>query len=421
MCSEPQKRRRVPSALVVITAILVPRLIYLKLLPIKALSHDLYAWLKVAGVLADGGNPYAETHLINYPPFWLQFVFLFTQIDLRFGIAFVLQVRLFLIACECLIACLVLVLARKHLNVKRPAAWVIGVICVNPICILLSVQHGNFDVLLGLWVLLFAWCLLDFHCSDSPGKADTWLLACLFLGIGILTKTVPFVLVPLLFYRSRRLSATTRLLGLILTFAPVILGMSVIFALAPKPVFEHVVCYRSIPGFFGFSGLFGMAGFDALNELYARVFPLLMIAALVWLGRWFSQLRAELSKQDLLLVCALILVAVPLFGPGYSPQYIYWFLPLLLLLAMREDFGWRPTLCALLVLAIPTYLAEYALLGSHGAFLIRWLELESFRPLSDALGRPAGQPLLRLPLFAGYLAFFIRGCRVLAKGTSRAE
>ena len=401
--------------LLVIAALVLPRLLLMAVLPLSALSHDIYAWTQVAEVLARGGNPYAETHLINYPPFWLQLIFLFTQLDLRFGIGFLLQIRLLLILCECVTACLLLVLARKHLRVRNATVWILGGLSLNPICILLTVQHGNFDALVGVWILLFVWCLLDHHRDNEVRPSDSWLLACLFLGLGILTKTVPFVLTPLLFYRSKQLSRTTRLIGMSLVFGPVALGMSVIFALAPGPVFRHVIAYRSIPGNFGISGLLRIAGLDSLNLLYPPLFTLVLLAALVLLAIILYRLDADLSPHDVLLLCSLILVGIPLLGPGYSPQYVCWYLPMLILLAVRPDFGWRPALLVLFGVGSLTYLVEYSLIQSHGAFLIRGFGCQALEPMGAALSSPAVQTLTRLPLFAAYGVFFARGCAVLRR------
>lgn len=398
------------DALLAVLLTLLARAAYLVVLPASSLSHDLYAWQQVAQVLVGGQNPYAETHLINYPPLWLQCIFVLVRVTMWTGgdgETFLVLVRVLLIACECVCVVLVLMISYRRFQSGTALKWVVVGIALNPVCILLSVQHGNFDVIVGVWVLLFVLCLMDFC---AAGETESWLFACLCLGLAILTKTVPFVLLPLLFYRSGRLSRKAKALGGVLALGPVTLGMSVIFALAPAGVSRNVLAYRSIPGFFGITGLVEMIGLSQVNVVYGRLFPILLLVGLVAAGRAFARLRVVLDDQFVILACVLLLLAVPLFGPGYSPQYIYWFLPLLLLLASPDDSRWRPLVRALLLVALATYLVEYALFLSHGAFLIRACGMVGLRPLADALGSRTGQTLVRLPLFAVYLLFFATGC-----------
>src|SRR6185503_8397760 len=112
---------------------------------------------------------------------------------------------------------------------KATAILVVG-ICVNPIAVLLICQHGNFDVLVGLWVVLFLTHLVLFQRGE---EARDFLAACAFLGLAILTKTVPLVLIPLLVGAARRVAPRVRAQGAVLLLGPVVLGMSVLYILAP--------------------------------------------------------------------------------------------------------------------------------------------------------------------------------------------
>ena len=80
-----------------------------------------------------------------------------------------------------------------------------------------------------------------------------------FLGVGIVLKTIPLVLAPLL-ATGRHLRRLTILLGLTLVLAPAIYGFSVIYTLTPWAVGVNVIGYRSIPGWFGVSGLLALNG-----------------------------------------------------------------------------------------------------------------------------------------------------------------
>ena len=67
-------------------------------------------------------------------------------------------------------------------------------IALNPVAIILVCQHGNSDVQVGLLVTLAVAALGAHHRSRDIAA---WLGGCLFLGLGVLAKTVPLVLAPL--------------------------------------------------------------------------------------------------------------------------------------------------------------------------------------------------------------------------------
>src|SRR6185503_9848672 len=104
-------------------------------------------------------------------------------------------------------------------------------IALNPVAIILVCQHGNSDVQVGLLVTL-AVAALGAHRRSRELAA--WLGGCLFLGLGVLAKTVPLVLAPLLVPGARRASGTERALGAALLLGPAALGTAVILVLAPS-------------------------------------------------------------------------------------------------------------------------------------------------------------------------------------------
>jgi len=98
-----------------------------------------------------------------------------------------------------------------------------------------------------------------------------------------------------------------------------------------------------------------------------------------------------------------LLLGIVVLGPGYSPQYIGWYLPLLVLLYMLGDHAERKTLAAAFVVCTLTYCIEYALIPSHGAFLLHMTSHPVIVSISVRLTEPGMQTLIRLPLFLAYL------------------
>jgi len=382
---------------------LVARVVFLLLMPPSAMSEDMVHWNEVASVLESGGNPYNLTPHLNWPPLWMQLVFLLSKLSSWTALPLHRCVQGFLILVDCLVVAAACRLCARLGREQGVGRIVIAGLSLNPIAVLLTCQHGNFDALVGLLVLLFNLALLAHARNDEAGD---WLWACLFLGLGALTKTVTLALVPLLLTGARRMPWRHRLLGFVLCIGPAALGMSVLYVLGPREVTEHVLSYRSYGGWFGFTGLLGAA-----SPLYVRLSPVLVLAALVLAGR-FVWRTPRLEPRQQVLLCALCLLVLPALGPGYAPQYIDWFLPLLVCsYAVEDGSSWRRLLLACYAVAAATYLFEYAFFESHGSFLVRLHPTRELLDFSLRWSAELPQALVRLPLFLCYLVLLATGAR----------
>jgi hypothetical protein len=282
-------------------------------------------------------------------------------------------------------------------------------ISLNPIAILFVCQHENIDVFVGLFVALGLWALLAY---DEDADPVPWLAACLAFGLGVFTKTIPLVLAPLLAPGARAASKLGRTLGLALFLGPVLLSLSVVFVLAPHGVADNVFRYRSIRGYFGVTGLLGIAHADGLSRLYERLFTVVLAAGVVLL--FVVLWRRGLDASRTVLATALLLAAVPALGPGYAPQYAYWFMPALIVSYLLFDDGWRAIVRACYAVAAVTYIVEYALFKALGSFLVAFFDgSDSLRELSDRVSTPSAQTLIRLPLLAAFLVLLVAGSRRL--------
>lgn len=376
---------------------LVARVLLILLLPKTSISTDLRAWVYVASDLELGRNPYVTTGYLSWPPAWIQVVSFLARTARHFGWPLDFVIRAFLIAVDG--ACLLLVgaLIRRLVGPARVLPTLLFGWSLNPVPLLLVCQHGNFDGLIAFCVLAALWFLARFH--DSQDAVD-WLWADAFLGVGIVLKTIPLVLAPLL-VTGRHLRRLTILLGLTLVLAPAIYGFSVIYTLTPWAVGVNVIGYRSIPGWFGVSGLLALNGQMNWVRPYTVLFVgclaagSLMIAVRLW-RHW--------SPTLCLVAAAMLLAAIPALGPGYGSQYIGWFWPLLLTIVVVCSGRTRAIILAFAVVAALTYVIEYAVIPSHGAFLVSSSNDERVLRLSETALTPEGATLLRLPLFTAYLA-----------------
>jgi hypothetical protein len=343
-------------------------------------------------------------------------------------------------------------------------------IALNPIMIILVCQHGNSDVNVGLFVTLACAALIAFRRSRD---VVLWLVGCLFLGLGVLAKTTPLVLAPLLAPGARLTSGTGRALGATIFVLPVTVGLGVIAALVPRATYENVIQYRPRAGNFGFSGSFqaisttgnrqqgaavaafglaalavwlwsrargrspsrterhllllalASAGLLALAEIlerlsidvrshYAALFTLALLVLVCWLAYrlWHEP---PLDAPLTFMLVSVVFLSVVAFGTGYGAHYAPWFLPALVATYVLLDDGWRRLLLVAYAVAVATYVVEYGFVQFLGAFADplfgspQWV-----RDTGDFIESGQHWSLVRVPLFAMYLV-------VIAAGAARVR
>jgi len=375
-------------------------------------SFDLVCWNRVADILQAGGNPYHETAFLSWSPLWMQLIFLFKKLSILLHLSFNTVLRGFLIVVESAVTVLLYYALVRQVNSPRAIPWLLAGMALNPVAVFQVCQHCNFDVLAGFWILLAVVMLLRFQ--EQP-EARFWLVACLALGMGALTKTVPLCLAPLLLVSWRRLKGLELALGAILLLGPMLLALSVVYVLVPDDIQTKVLGYRSVPGNSGFTGIFNLLRAPGLLAVWPRVFTTVYGLGWLVLGLWLAG-RNSLSPRRVVTIAAVLLMAIPALGPGSGLQYVYWFLPLLILLYGLVEPPARLFLLALYGVAALTYSLEYSLnFPTYGAFL---LDLVQTKPLLDAglaLTTKSGETLATLPLWLLYCAFVIGFGRTIGR------
>lgn len=399
---------RIPVALALAAAAV--RALVMLVLPDQAMSNDVGHWAAVAKVLARGGNPYAATEFLNWPPFWMQCIYVLSKVAAFTGIEFANVVRYFLIGVDAINIGLAAFVAMRFLGVVRPQRVVFAALVVNPAAVFLVCQHGNFDVLMVTALLGFLIALLRFR---ESGEMIDWIAACFALGIAILIKTVPLVLTPLLAFRIGMIPRRARLLGVAILLTPVMLGVSILYSLTPHEVTANVLRYRSYAGWFGITGVLEIASLPEVSRMYARVFPLLVLATLAVIAVRLARAN-ERTAHQLILSIALLMTALIALGPGYGAQYIAWPLTFLALSYFGGDAGWRRDLRTALSVAALTYVVEYAIVPPHGHFLVRMMPgSAALWRASDIMSSEQVLTLVRLPLWAVMLWLAASGFRRL--------
>ena len=388
--------------------LVVIRVLYCLLLSHRSLSVDLgQGWPAVASDLAAGGNPYRDTSFLNWPPLWMQILFVLGRLQSLTGIGLLRLIQGTLIAIEAMVACETYRLAARWGGQAAARKALRFGIVLNPVALLLICQHGNFDVIAGGFILL---CIGFILRHEAGGDAVDWLIACFFLGLAILTKTAPFVLLPLIALHVRQQDWRTRSLAFAMILVPVTLGMSIIYTLSPTDVIAKVLSYRSLSGFYGITGLLQMVHGEVAIAAYASVFAPLLSLGLLMLCWWLA--RRTLSAHAIVVTAAMLLLLVPTLGPGYAPQYAYWYLPLLVVSFAMGDERWRRLLLLVFAVASLTYIVEYGFLPAQGAAIVHALgDRWPFGSWSRHWSPPQAQSLIRLPLFLAQLALLACGAR----------
>jgi hypothetical protein len=402
--------------LILIGTLLLARILFMCLMP-HTYSKDLAAWLRVMDVLEAHGNPYGQTEVLNWPPFWMQFLYAIDKIAKYSGIPRWPLVQALLITGEVIALCITWIIGTQHFDKKRLFRALLWGMSLNPICIFLTCQHCNYDVFVGLWVALSAWMLIDY---SSNGTRDSWLMACFFIGMGILTKTIPIILTPLLLVRIKELPIKTKVFGCLLLFTPIAIGMSILTALETAGVMRNVIGYRSLAGWYGFTGILNVLQYRDAMTAYQQASPILFIAVMIFTA-WKCYHTRSLAPVQIILVMLLLLLFITTFGPGYSPPYILWYLPLLILLYTFAPPGLRKLITLGWIIGMLTYTTEYAVFGSHGAFLTIWFPSDKMLEWSDFLSTSVRQVVIRLPLFLFYLLLFVASIRFLRKEPTQPQ
>jgi len=116
------------------------------------------------------------------------------------------------------------------------------------------------------------------------------------------------------------------------------------------------------------------------------------------------------TPSRLFLLAGVALMIVVAFGPGYGPQYAYWFLPALVATYVLLDGAWRRLLRVAWLVAALTYVIEYAVVGYLGAWAVHVFGSATWiADAGDYLSTPHHLVVYRLPLYAVYLVLIAAG------------
>jgi hypothetical protein len=395
------------------------RLLTLAILPYEAMSLDLLAWVRIAKILLPSGNPSHDLWSMNWPPLWMLLDYTLSIIAGVLQTPLIRVVRHFLIASELALIVVLYRILSAWFPKKNAASWLMWGIALNPVSVLLICQHGNHDVLIVLWSSLALLALLRFQKSHD---VTWWLWGALFLGLGVMTKTIPVLLSPLLLIGTRSFSWREYGLGLALLAGPSVVGLAVLNVVGVDGVVTHVLTYRSFElGFFGFPSLLRMLHAEAWLGLYSQLFMVGTLAAVIFVSSYLRSLDV-LEPRRMITGAALAFCWIPTLGSSVAFQYLYWPLPFLAASYGLWDRPWRILLWTGWVVSSVTYFVEYALHKNYGAFLLYAHPTPPVIAWSQRFSTLGNFSLaFRLPLFFILLAIFMKGIRLMIDTSPRSR
>lgn len=255
-----------------------------------------------------------------YPPLWAGFEVAAHWLARHNILSFSLAIRLPIIAADAGIVAVIWQWVHRRSGSSRQAMQAAMIYALNPVSIIVSCWHGQFDALPLFWAVLAMIC-------------TAWQWQAIALSIGIALKSFPVLLVPAFLWHLQPLRRRVQF-GL-LALVPVLL------LLAPFVIYDAFAVVRELFGYRGHALLGIMVPVRTVYvPLVGERFPvettrllislsaygfLLLYALTVW-----SMKRRSMSVP---MQATLIVLLFYVVYAGIAPQYLLWALPFMIMAA----------------------------------------------------------------------------------------
>lgn len=313
-----------PLLFVVLVALIV-RLLPLLLLPVGA-GYDIDSFRLVGDAFLNREEIYTSAARGRHPYLPLQMVAIgaTTYLSNITPLPFVAWVKVPGMIADVLITAVIYRVFRREQETEGTAVFFALLYALNPISIMVSAYHGQFDAIPVL-LLLLSWSAWHF------GRRIT--RSAVLLGFAILDKTWPILFLPIVFIRlpdnRRRLVYTLISLGIPIAFTA---AYVLIMNSDPVPMLRRALTHSGVPGYWGFSALLYVPGSLWLDpeQVLAIIAPFqrlaLLLAALFAL--WWTRRQSALDAL-LTMILSIFVVTV-----GMGIQWLLW--PVAFAIVARE-------------------------------------------------------------------------------------
>lgn len=321
---------RYPLLALLVIAFIV-RLVPMILLPVGA-GYDIESFQLVGKALVNGEEVYTSAARGRHPylPLQVYVIGAATYLDLVTPIPFILWIKLPAVLADVLITGVIFTVIRRVQDLVTPAIFGALLYALNPISVMVSAYHGQFDAI-SVLLLLMAWSTWHFGAQIKKSAS--------FLGFAILNKSWPIVFFPVAFIRLR--SHRQRLIYTALAFGvPIVFTAAYVvsFGADPTPMLRRALTHSGVPGYWGASLIFYLIGKPFFNpEAYwptalgiQRLLILLTGVCTLW---WTRHQRA----LDATLTIILSIFAITL---GIGIQWLLWPIAFAILALERRWLKW---------------------------------------------------------------------------------
>jgi hypothetical protein len=210
----------------------------------------------------------------------------------------------------------------------------IWVYAVNPVTTLVAAYQGQFDAI-PLFLMMAAWYVFKFQLSER------WALplSSFLLGLGILSKSWPVILLPIVLLRLP--NWRSRLGYMTVAVAVPIIGTlfyELLFPGSLASILRRSIHAGAAPGWWGYSAILNlMVEFTGRGSgIYAFFTEYGKIAAL------FCSVLVILLTRHRSAIYSLLVTILGLFAtiPSYGVQYLSWVIPLAVVVGTLNEMGW---------------------------------------------------------------------------------
>ncbi len=284
-------------------------------------TEDINTWIRAADALARSENPYVTANLL-WPPLWPLIILAVKSISVVSGLEFATWIKLPPVLADVAITLVIYYYFANRRHDERRARRFALIYALNPVTIVVTAVHGQFDSFPTLFLLLSA-----YFADDEKADPTDIMLAALFFGLAIFAKGWPLLLLPLLAARARGLKQS--IVCIAIALFPYIFSMSALYLTAPSVMFHRVLFYSGLSGWWGvssFASVWPGSTLAAVSAAYGRVANYLLIIGEVILAVYYYR-RSSINAIPFVTALLAGLVFFYTFTVGYGIQYWLWIVP----------------------------------------------------------------------------------------------
>lgn len=279
-------------------------------------TADVKRMHEVGQAVLDGINPYLTHDFYIYPPLWMHFEAMTLWLSNLFNIPFHILIKVWPNMADILITIILFkFLLRLNISYTKASLWSL-VFILNPVSIIISASHGQFDSVPSLLVLLAIY-LLTFY------STKTYIfMSALLMGLAIAFKPNPVMLLPLLLIQTSKVFRYA-----LLSAIPVLL------TLLPYLIMNFHATTGSV---FSYSGVYDFGYASILKAIWyqqnANIWPpyldeMLNITKFTFLFASSALFLIFWGQKTLVRASLAVYLLFLTFYSGISAQYLVWILP----------------------------------------------------------------------------------------------